>query len=55
MAFFGFSRIDVLCVSDSYQDAEITEEELNYLVAEVQRLQALTERVCRGRIGAERP
>ncbi|QMV16215.1 HEPN domain-containing protein [Vibrio spartinae] len=34
---------------------EITEEELNYLVAEVQRLQALTERVCWGRIGAERP
>ncbi|QMV14673.1 HEPN domain-containing protein [Vibrio spartinae] len=30
---------------------EITEEELNYLVAEVQRLQALTEQVCRGRIG----
>ncbi|QMV16205.1 HEPN domain-containing protein [Vibrio spartinae] len=31
---------------------EITEEELNYLVAEVQRLQGLTEQVCRGRIGA---
>ncbi|SHE56635.1 HEPN domain-containing protein [Vibrio gazogenes] len=34
---------------------EITEEELNYLVAEVQRLQGLTEQVCRGRIGAEHP
>ncbi|WP_074373091.1 HEPN domain-containing protein [Vibrio spartinae] len=34
---------------------EITEEELNYLTTEVQRLQALTERICRDNIGAERP
>ncbi|SIO96514.1 HEPN domain protein [Vibrio spartinae] len=52
----SFRRLQRAYIEARYSEHyEITEEELNYLATEVQRLQALTERVCRDKIGAERP
>ncbi|USP12567.1 HEPN domain-containing protein [Vibrio gazogenes] len=48
----SFRRLQRAYIDARYSEHyEITEEELNYLETEVQRLQVLTEQVCRGRIG----
>ncbi|USP15706.1 HEPN domain-containing protein [Vibrio gazogenes] len=48
----SFRRLQRAYIEARYSEHyEITEEELHYLATEVQRLQALTERVCRERIG----
>ncbi|ODC05164.1 hypothetical protein BFW38_03945 [Terasakiispira papahanaumokuakeensis] len=48
----SFRRLQRAYIEARYSEHyEITEEELNYLAGEVQRLQELTARVCRERIG----
>ncbi|MDW6092730.1 HEPN domain-containing protein [Vibrio rhizosphaerae] len=48
----SFRRLQRAYIDARYSEHyEITEEELNYLEIEVQRLQVLTEQICRGRIG----
>ncbi|WP_074371315.1 HEPN domain-containing protein [Vibrio spartinae] len=48
----SFRRLQRAYIEARYSEHyEVTEEELNYLAGEVQRLQELTERVCRDKIG----